>query len=315
MNLLNQLTSGTSTPLGFNPLNSTSSAGLARGLLDAVPGREVMNWPGIASNVSTLAQAGSNAPSPGTGSVDRKSLALMASDVYNAKSSPPPGFREATANDLKALKLEPIDLKSGKSAFTARVYVSGSGADTKYVVAFRGSTSDKGDWIANGKQALGNSTDHYDKAQTIGRQLARSGNTNVTITGHSLGGGLASATAIASGKNAVTFNAAGLSDATIRTATQIRTTAGVANAGKVDAYFVKGEALSKLQDGGDRIVGAIVGTLLGGPLGGISGATKADAPEAYGKRIALDPVRPNGIKDDGAVARHGMDWVISSLPK
>jgi hypothetical protein len=314
MNLISQFSQGASNTLNPSLFGSASSAGLARGLLDGVPGREVMNWPSTAATVPTLARAANVGASSGAGNVDRKTLALMAADVYKTRPVPPPGFREANANDLKAINLKPTDLSSKTSAYFARVYVSGSGADTKYVVAFRGSTSDKGDWIANGRQALGNSTDHYDKAQTIGQKLTSS-KANVTITGHSLGGGLASATAIASGKNAVTFNAAGLSDATIKSATQIRTGAGLANAGKVDAYFVKGEALSKLQDGGDRVAGGIIGTLLGGPLGGIAGARKADAPEAYGKRIALDAVRPSGVKDDGAVARHGMEWVISSLPK
>jgi hypothetical protein len=313
MSLISQLTRNLPTPPGLNLpganlLGSASPAGLARGLLSGIPGAEILNWAGAGAPVPQLAQASRNAPSVGSTNVDRNTLALMANDVYSAKAVPPPGFREANASDLSALKLNASDLTSGNSTFQARVYVIGTGADAKYVVAFRG-TEGKSDWIANAQQAFGKSSDHYSKALNIGQQIAISGNQNVTLTGHSLGGGLASATAIASGQDAITFNAAGLSDATIRNANQIRTNAGVANAGKVDAYFIRGEVLSGLQDGGDRVVGAL--------LGGIIGAAVVDAPEAYGNRIGLDGNRPSDVRwyQDNPVSRHGMNWVINSLPK
>ncbi len=313
MSLISQLTRNLPTPPGLNLpsgnlLGSASPAGLARGLLSGIPGGEILNWGGVRAPMPQLAQASRAAPTVGGTNVDRNTLALMASDVYNAKAVPPPGFREATASDLSALNLRPTDLASSNSTFAARVYVSGTGADAKYVVAFRG-TQGKSDWISNAQQAFGRSSDHYTQALNIGDKIAASGNQNVTLTGHSLGGGLASAAAIASGQDAVTFNAAGLSDATIRSANQIRTNAGVANAGKVDAYFIRGEVLSGLQDGGDRVVGAL--------LGGIIGAAVVDAPEAYGNRIGLDGNRPSDVRwyQDNPVSRHGMNWVINSLPR
>ncbi len=313
MSLISQLTRNLPTPpglnlLGGNLLGSASPAGLARGLLSGIPGGEILNWGGARAPMPQLAQALRAAPTVGGTNVDRNTLALMASDVYNAKAVPPPGFRQATASDLNALRLTPTDLTSANSTFMARVYVSGTGADAKYVVAFRG-TQGNSDWLSNAKQAFGVSSDHYQKALAIGDAIARSGNQNVTLTGHSLGGGLASASAIASGQDAVTFNAAGLSDATIRNANQIRTNAGVGNAGNVDAYFIRGEVLSGLQDGGDRVVGAL--------LGGIIGAAVVDAPEAFGNRIGLDGNRPSDVRwyQDNPVSRHGMNWVINSLPK
>lgn len=313
MSLISQLTRNLPTPPGLNLpggnlLGSASPAGLARGLLSGIPGAEILNWAAPRAPMPQLAQASRAAPTVGGTNVDRNTLALMASDVYNAKAVPPPGFREATASDLNALRLKPTDLTSANSTFMARVYVSGTGADAKYVVAFRG-TQGNSDWLSNAKQAFGVSSDHYDKAMKIGDKIARSGNENVTLTGHSLGGGLASAAAVASGQDAITFNAAGLSDATIKSANQIRTNAGVANAGKVDAYFIRGEVLSGLQDGGDRVVGAL--------LGGIIGAAVVDAPEAYGNRIGLDGNRPSDVRwyQDNPVSRHGMNWVINSLPK
>ena len=235
-----------------------------------------------------------------------RELALLAADVYNDVASPPAGYRVATENDLGRLGLRPQDLTSSTSAFRARVYVKGANESADYVVAFRGTTSSS-DWQANLRQGVGLSSDHYTRALIIGRALARNPDANVTVTGHSLGGGLASAAAIASGRNASTFNAAGLSDATIGAANRIRTAAGIGRAAEVQAFYVRGEVLSAIQDGGDRVIGAI--------FGGVRGAVVANAPEAYGTRIPLTPVRPAGQPwySDNPVAKHGMDWVLSSL--
>ena len=320
MNLLSKLISSplTNPAAALGLLNSASPTSLAGGLLGSIPKPEQLLWgqlPGLPTlpslpGLSAFKPSASSAPA--VSSVDPKTLAALASDVYQtvpASSANLGGFREATSADLSRLKLSPEDLRSGNSAFRARVYVQGSGADTKYVVAFRGSTSDKTDWISNAKQALGVNSDHYTKALALGDKLARSGVENITLTGHSLGGGLASAASIASGKNGVTFNAAGLSDATISKANGIRNTAGAGNAGAVNAYYVRGEVLSAIQDGGDRFAGAL--------LGGLGGALIGDLPEAYGNRIGLDAVRPQGVKwyQDNPIARHGIDWVQASLNK
>jgi hypothetical protein len=311
-----------STPINPGALGlfgGASSTGLAGGMFNAVPAGEQSAWgrTGLDSAPLQLAKGPANAGAGAApASIDKKTLGLLAADVYQASANPPPGFREATASDLKALKLKPTDLVSADSPFRARVYATGAGADTKYVVAFRGSTTEQknADWIANARQGIGLNSDHYTKAQTIGQQIAESGNKNVSLVGHSLGGGLASATAIASGRDATTFNAAGLSKTTIDAATKVRLNAGVANAGNVNAYYVRGEVLSNLQDGGDRLIGGIVGAVFGGFGGATAGASAANLPEAYGKRIALDPVRPQGAKDT-AIARHMMDWVNASLNK
>lgn len=241
-------------------------------------------------------------------------LANMAQDVYQSSASPPAGWRTASPEELASIGLRPSDLAPAGSPFFARVYTTGEGADKQYVVAFRGSTSDRRDWETNGKQAMGLSTPHYTAALSIGRKLAQAGVTNVTMTGHSLGGGLASAAALASGRNAQTFNAAGLSDATINQANNIRQTAGAGGPGDIRAYYVRGEILSLLQDGGDRVVGSLLGGIVAGPFGGIAGAG-IDAPEAYGTRIELDAVRPQGTPwwQGHPVSRHGMDWVIEGL--
>jgi hypothetical protein len=229
--------------------------------------------------------------------------ALLADDVYRAEPSPPAGYRVASADDLDQLGITPEMLEQPGSSFRARVYATGAGETTEYVVAFRGSSTGE-DWRNNVQQALGLNSESYAKALEIGRQVARS-DENVTFTGHSLGGGLASAAAVASGREADTFNAAGLSDDTIDTARGIATANG-RGVSTVQAYHVPGEILHLVQEGGDRAAGFLLGGIVGGLL--------ADAPEAYGTQHALPDVRPEGKNFfDGLnpIDRHGMDWVIA----
>jgi len=241
--------------------------------------------------------------------------ALLAQDVYNDSARPPAGYSVASAEDLKALNLDPSLLQTGD--FRARVYVKGSGENAEYVIAFRG-TQSGADWRSNLEQGVGLDSTHYRAALAIGERIGRSELADhVSFTGHSLGGGLASAAAIASGRPADTFNAAGLSDHTIDQANGIRQQNGIASQAQVDAWYVRGEILSAIQDGGDRAIGGILGGLLGGGIGGIAGGALADAPPAYGDRHALDAVAPEGkswLDRHNPVDKHGMDWVLSSLP-
>jgi len=113
----------------------------------------------------------------------------------------------------------------------------------KAVLTFQGTNpGELADWQANIAQGLGLATDQYDAAMTIGQALLSlfgsgtnytslfastpSKPTNFMITGHSLGGGLASAATIVTGFTTNTFNAAGLSNATIATAHSKRQSAG-----------------------------------------------------------------------------------------
>lgn len=101
-------------------------------------------------------------------------------------------------------------------------------ADNTFILAF-GGTDDtldallhrQGyDWLENIAQGTGYESFQYQHAMTVARAVDQAlldmPAATLTTTGHSLGGGLASAASVASGATGITFNAAGLHPNTIR---------------------------------------------------------------------------------------------------
>ena len=151
--------------------------------------------------------------------------------------------------------LAPKMLRNGKSGFDAAIYRNDQG---QYVVAFRGTDQwfgpEGADIKANGGQALGLTTEQYKQAITLAQSAVDAfGKGNVIFTGHSLGGGLASAAMLATGAPGVTFNAAGLSDNTLRSLNPGKTPNAIreelAGSGQIRRYNVEGELLTGLQQG------------------------------------------------------------------
>ncbi len=266
--------------------------------------------------------------------------AELAGDVYKTGAkdspiSPPAGFRVASADEIRALGVDANLLgKADEKGFFARVYAHDSPAGTSYTVAFRGTNpSSMKDIAADAKQAFGADSVHYARALEIGRQLQNSG-AEVTLVGHSLGGGLAAEAAIASGRDATTFNAAGLHGSTIAKAEDA---AGGRAAGDVDNYRVDGEALTMLQEnpGARGVVGALaggatgagigsiipgLGTIvggIGGAIGGGVGAAKLDLPKAFGDQHTMPYVKPEGASwwQNNPVNRHMIDAVLASTAR
>lgn len=238
--------------------------------------------------------------------------ALLAKDVYNDVPSPPAGYRAASDTDLARLGLTPAMLEQpGESSFRARVYVTGEPGQERYTVVFRGSQSGD-DWKSNAQQGLGMDSTHYANALEIGKKLART-DADVTLVGHSLGGGLAAEAAIASGRPADTFNAAGLHQNTIDKAQAVALANG-RGISSINNYRVPGEILTTLQEGGDRVIGAGIGGLISGGGGAILGGAAVDLPEAVGAQHDLPNVRPEGTHwwdSINPVDRHSMDWVLA----
>jgi hypothetical protein len=120
---------------------------------------------------------------------------------------------------------------SGIAGFKAMVYQDYITGDRQYVLAFAG-TDDTfgqfldwllfgadGDWKNNFDQGLGRGTPpQYEAAMKTGDGLSKSdgiADGHLIVTGHSLGGGLATAAAVVGGFRADTFNAAWLRKETL----------------------------------------------------------------------------------------------------
>jgi hypothetical protein len=130
----------------------------------------------------------------------------------------PKNAADLGVDPLVAPNLGPNPRVPGLKAMIYQDYITG---DRQYVLAF-GGTDDNiwelefNDWRNNIKQGLGWSAPQYTAAMEIGDAVgAAVGQTRLIVTGHSLGGGLASAAALVAGVRADTFNGAGLHEYTL----------------------------------------------------------------------------------------------------
>ena len=137
--------------------------------------------------------------------------ARLAQAAYEKGDPIPDGWRKVDAEELKRLGIDPSELNT-EHGMQASVYQN---ADGKYVLAFRGTEPDRelGKDVGNDIAGGVFTSFQVNEAINVSTKLAKAvGRENVDFTGHSLGGELASAAALATGGAAVTFNAAGLSD-------------------------------------------------------------------------------------------------------
>ena len=171
---------------------------------------------------------------------------LAAAQAYNAPGdrTPPPGYHEATPAELKEMNLKPEMLEHPKNAkgevtdFRAAVFVNNKTGER--IIAFKG-TDTGADWGQNFRQGAGRESYYYTQAQTIANNVAASSKAGAThFTGHSLGGGLASAASRASGLPASTFNAASLHKDTVPQPNL---------SGVIDAVSVRGDPLTRANEG------------------------------------------------------------------
>ena len=142
-----------------------------------------------------------------------------------------------------AADIDPATLNDTSTGFRAAVYQDGKG---DYVLAFKG-TSGANDWKADATQALGLDTAQYNEAVALATKAKAAFGNNVVLTGHSLGGGLASTASVITDIPAVTFNAAGVNDATLQRLAPERDVAAMkqaANDGLIRRYAVQGDALT-----------------------------------------------------------------------
>ena len=186
----------------------------------------------------------------------------------------PEGWRDVSNDEgvLKKLGLKSDMLYDHEKSpdFFARVYQPNKevfGDDMNPTIVFRGSRAPEftegmvttmndvlvkgdlsgiknvNDWLNNLAQGSGAHSEYYRNAVLIGRRIIKA--PNIDIAGHSLGGGMASAASLSSGKPAWTFNAAGLNSGTVeKYGAKI-----IGSTDNIQAYRVQGELLTKIQEG------------------------------------------------------------------
>ena len=231
--------------------------------------------------------------------------ALVSKDVYYDYSIPellPRGVTRITgdADLLSHLGLSSDLLVNPESGFFAGAYQLGDSGN--YLIANRGTEfTEENDWFASLYQGLGQFSAQYDQAMRVAVASTRTRGSQVSFTGHSLGGGLASAQALAVRGSAITFNSSGLHANTV---SKYGITLEEASQ-YVRSYHVKGELLSTAQDSGKYFfaagaagVGGVAGTYPGLPhavrynalVGGGTLATMlTQMPVSVGHRTGLVP--------------------------
>lgn len=179
-------------------------------------------------------------------------LAELSKDVYGGPGTGPIGDGEWTPVDQATLSeagIYPTDLVDPDTGFQAAVYANEEG---QVVVAFAGTDGlNFDDWLANAQEAGGFDSGQYNQAIALGEKVtAAFGKQNVVFTGHSLGGGLATAAALATDSPAVTFNSAGVGPETLDQLGLSRGDASdTASDGLVRRYNVENDFLTNIQEG------------------------------------------------------------------
>lgn len=201
-------------------------------------------------------------------------LAELAKGVYDGTGTA--SYHPVDPAALRELGINP-DALTGPGGFAANVYRDAQG---HYVLAFQGTDpTSLDDWGANVQQGVGLLSTQHAQAIGLAQAVAASvGSDNLVLTGHSLGGGLASTASVATGVPAVTFNAAGVHPNTVQFATDLGHGDGGLTTGQIRNYHVRGEVLTTLQNP------------VGSFLDHVPHAGPDRVPDALGTQIALDPV-------------------------
>ena len=236
-------------------------------------------------------------------------LSQLATAVYEGRPAPPAGWTAVTDSDLAAAGIEDpaawraqyLDGGDQLTAqhFKAEIYRDCNG---NFVLAYRGTDGSGADWMNNFRQGAGFTTsDEIDKFSGLATRTAveferrfgtpdADGNaTNLAITGHSQGGGLASVASLASGVPAVTFDASGIHPNTLdRLGIDPQAARDLAEGGLIRRYSLDDDLLTNFQENSPFALAA---------------------PDALGTQIV---VKAEGVQDATLVAR-GLD-IETGLP-
>ncbi|PPT25202.1 XVIPCD domain-containing protein [Xanthomonas arboricola] len=157
----------------------------------------------------------------------------------------PNGWTRMDDSTLQRAGIDPGLLHDAKSGFDAAFYRNEQG---QVALGFCGTDEGK-DWKHNLGQGLGFDDAQYASAIQLGSQAKQAFGDQVVISGHSLGGGLAAASAMVNDIPAVTYNAAGVNDRTLeRQGLDASAAKDYASSELIRGYHVKNEILTHLQE-------------------------------------------------------------------
>jgi hypothetical protein len=222
-------------------------------------------------------------------------MAMLSKHVYGNGDPLPKGWEMADPEDFG---LSEEDFTDDRSGFNSKLY---KGPDGKYALIFEGTNPDMfskeglKDWWTNIQQGLGKETEQYTRAMKLSEKVAENvGADNLTLGGHSLGGGLASAGAAATGCETYTYNPAGLHPKTVE-----RAGYSMENTSHVQAFYSKNDMLNSYVQNNREIIGGAVGAIA--PKMGGSIVFGDDLPRAAGQKMGIDtgidcdPITGHGI--------------------
>jgi RHS repeat-associated protein len=143
--------------------------------------------------------------------------ALISKHVYGGKSAKEAGdVIGKEGYTVSSLSIEGTTFDNPSDGFKSQLYEANINGAKQYVYAFAG-TEDITDFIQDGLQVPAMSDQYSDAVRNATLVSNAIGKDNVTFVGHSLGGGLAQAAALATDGRAMTYNPAWLSNSTIAT--------------------------------------------------------------------------------------------------
>ncbi|HIO97113.1 MAG TPA: DUF2974 domain-containing protein, partial [Leucothrix sp.] len=242
-----------------------------------------------------------------------KQMARLSADSYRSDipsnlASLPTGISRLDPNNLPLnLGIKKEDLMDENSGFYAAVYQTNKDNHTQYIVAFRG-TEDGTDWKTNAKSAV-MMTKQSKMASEVIKKIT-GGKNNVSVTGHSLGGGLSNYVAVKYDIPSTTFNAKG---STIPELLDTGDILGFKAARLIQNYQVKGEILTGLQEevplmfqaAGPKV--KIPAIRPDGEEGNMLTETMAEVALSSVPFIGTELAKKHDIS--GPIDRHGMDYV------
>ena len=243
---------------------------------------------------------------------DREVLQLSRS--LGAGDAAPDGWHKASGEELAQYGITSSQLHPQGSGFNAELFIPDPdvyGADAQPVMVFEGTDfTDMRDVNADVAQAMGNPEEYYERSMSLATTVNEHSGGKVIFSGHSLGGGQATAAAQVTGAEAIVSNPAGVhADTTARfLAERGLAPPADANAG-ITTYTVDGDLLTSLQrdtqgltaDNADALATDLnIGIALYNRFAGSSLPTNAtgdqlrDLPDAAGTVVNLDATNEDG---------------------